>query len=419
MSDAPFAWDDLGKYKAEGRFLDGYPDDQRTFFAPRDDVHGLLVALLDSAQRSIVISMFGHDDYELNKIVQDKLARRAAHPPHRRQHRRRYPRHLARRHPRPGRPEPEANHHSHPARRRAPPAALLASQAPDKTRAPPATRRGLTQFSKPLKPAPPSRSSQGNWSPVDGCEDPATAIRRADAFAFAVSQKGVEDGTFWSAKASDYLRGYFHAAALAGYDLRAVAAWVSGADPHIPERILAAAGARQWAPSAMLAPCYVSPAHAFRAAARVAPATSADASCMSAITGLSSVLRPKSNTAGSGSGSPACRTATMYRCRCTISRSRRRQAPTARPTPRPPPRTRRTRGSARSSSPPEGHVRRAGHMPLKHAAARLATRHPSPARPGPDGRKLPRCPVAEGSRRTEPGTVAGRSGQPAPAGYRW
>ena len=85
------------------------------------------------------------------------------------------------------------------------------------------------------------------WSPVDGCEDPATAIRRADAFAFAVSQKGVEDGTFWSAKASDYLRGYFHAAALAGYDLRAVAAWVSGADPHVPERILMAAGARQWA----------------------------------------------------------------------------------------------------------------------------------------------------------------------------
>ena len=40
------------------------------------------------------------------------------------------------------------------------------------------------------------------WSPVDGCQDPATAIRRADAFAFAVSQKGVEDGTFWSAKAS-------------------------------------------------------------------------------------------------------------------------------------------------------------------------------------------------------------------------
>ena len=74
------------------------------------------------------------------------------------------------------------------------------------------------------------------WSPVEGCQDPATAIRRADAFAFAVSQKGVEDGTFWSAKASDYLRGYFCAAALTGQDLRAVAAWVSGADPDVPSR---------------------------------------------------------------------------------------------------------------------------------------------------------------------------------------
>ena len=62
-----------------------------------------------------------------------------------------------------------------------------------------------------------------------------------------MSQKAVEDGTFWSAKASDYLRGYLHAAALARYDLRAVAAWVSGADPDAPERILAAAGAHQWA----------------------------------------------------------------------------------------------------------------------------------------------------------------------------
>ena len=49
-----------------------------------------------------------------------------------------------------------------------------------------------------------------------------------------MSQKGVEDGTFWSAKASDYLRAYFHAAALARYDLRTVAEWVSGANPDIP-----------------------------------------------------------------------------------------------------------------------------------------------------------------------------------------
>jgi phosphatidylserine/phosphatidylglycerophosphate/cardiolipin synthase-like enzyme len=74
MADAPFAWDDLASFKAEGRFLDGYPDDQRTFFAPRDNVHGVLVALLQSAQHSIVVNMYGYDDPELNKIIQGKLA---------------------------------------------------------------------------------------------------------------------------------------------------------------------------------------------------------------------------------------------------------------------------------------------------------------------------------------------------------
>jgi phosphatidylserine/phosphatidylglycerophosphate/cardiolipin synthase-like enzyme len=42
MADDQFSWDDLATYKAEGRFLDGYPGDERTFFAPRDNVHGLL-----------------------------------------------------------------------------------------------------------------------------------------------------------------------------------------------------------------------------------------------------------------------------------------------------------------------------------------------------------------------------------------
>ena len=39
----------------------------------------------------------------------------------------------------------------------------------------------------------------------------------------------------------------FHAAALAGYNLHAVAAWVTGADAHVPEQILTYYGARQWA----------------------------------------------------------------------------------------------------------------------------------------------------------------------------
>jgi phosphatidylserine/phosphatidylglycerophosphate/cardiolipin synthase-like enzyme len=74
MTDTPFVWDDLARYKAEKRFLDGYPDDQRTFFAPRDDVHGLLIAVLGSAQHSIVVNMFGYDDDDLNSIIQAKLA---------------------------------------------------------------------------------------------------------------------------------------------------------------------------------------------------------------------------------------------------------------------------------------------------------------------------------------------------------
>ena len=77
------------------------------------------------------------------------------------------------------------------------------------------------------------------WNPLEGCQDPAVAIRRADAFANSVSQKGVEDGSFWAAKASDYLRAYFHAAALAGLDLRRVAQWVSGMRQDEPEEILA------------------------------------------------------------------------------------------------------------------------------------------------------------------------------------
>ncbi len=88
------------------------------------------------------------------------------------------------------------------------------------------------------------------WNPIDGCADPATAIRRADAFAQSVSQKGVEDASFWSSKASDYLRAYFHAAALAELDLRAVARWITATGNVEAEIILAGAGTEtgwQWA----------------------------------------------------------------------------------------------------------------------------------------------------------------------------
>jgi phosphatidylserine/phosphatidylglycerophosphate/cardiolipin synthase-like enzyme len=69
----PFDWNDLGRYKASGRFLDGYPNDVRTFYSPVDDVHKVLVSLLASAQNSIVLNMFGYDDDDLNEIILKKL----------------------------------------------------------------------------------------------------------------------------------------------------------------------------------------------------------------------------------------------------------------------------------------------------------------------------------------------------------
>jgi phosphatidylserine/phosphatidylglycerophosphate/cardiolipin synthase-like enzyme len=68
-----FDWNGLGTYKATKRFLDGYPDDIRTFYSPVDDVHGVLVALLQSTQKSIVLNMYGYDDDELNEIILAKL----------------------------------------------------------------------------------------------------------------------------------------------------------------------------------------------------------------------------------------------------------------------------------------------------------------------------------------------------------
>ena len=84
------------------------------------------------------------------------------------------------------------------------------------------------------------------WNPVHGCQDPATAIRRADGFAHAVNMSGTEDASFWTAKASDYLRCLFHAAAHAEGDMRLVARWaLSSAEPA--EDILDEVGAGQWA----------------------------------------------------------------------------------------------------------------------------------------------------------------------------
>jgi PLD-like domain len=71
---ATFEWEELAQYKAEKRFLDGYPPDQHSFYSPRDSIHPMLASLLSSAQRSLVLNMYGYDDDELDAIIREKLA---------------------------------------------------------------------------------------------------------------------------------------------------------------------------------------------------------------------------------------------------------------------------------------------------------------------------------------------------------
>jgi phosphatidylserine/phosphatidylglycerophosphate/cardiolipin synthase-like enzyme len=62
----------LDKHKTGG-FPAGYPAGVRTFYSPVDDVHGALLELVASAQRSLVIAMYGFDDDPLADIIKAKL----------------------------------------------------------------------------------------------------------------------------------------------------------------------------------------------------------------------------------------------------------------------------------------------------------------------------------------------------------
>lgn len=56
-----------------GGFAAGYPANVRTFYSPVDDVHGALLDLIGSAQRSLAIGMFGFDDDQLADVIRAKL----------------------------------------------------------------------------------------------------------------------------------------------------------------------------------------------------------------------------------------------------------------------------------------------------------------------------------------------------------
>ncbi|MEU0818973.1 phospholipase D-like domain-containing protein [Streptomyces mirabilis] len=62
----------LDRHKTGG-FASGYPANVRTFYSPVDQVHAALVELVASAQRSLVIAMYGFDDQELADVIRAKL----------------------------------------------------------------------------------------------------------------------------------------------------------------------------------------------------------------------------------------------------------------------------------------------------------------------------------------------------------
>jgi PLD-like domain len=63
---------ELDQFKASA-FPSGYPDNARTFYSPVDQVHEALKATLSAATSSVIVSMYGYDDQELNTLLQDKL----------------------------------------------------------------------------------------------------------------------------------------------------------------------------------------------------------------------------------------------------------------------------------------------------------------------------------------------------------
>lgn len=76
------------------------------------------------------------------------------------------------------------------------------------------------------------------WNPIPGCEDEATAWRRALAFCESAKPRGTNNDEFWLDQATTLLRALFCAAALGKHDLRMVNYWVLSGETQPAERIL-------------------------------------------------------------------------------------------------------------------------------------------------------------------------------------
>lgn len=72
----------------------------------------------------------------------------------------------------------------------------------------------------------PQGMSIQKWSLTGGCENPETALRRAEALS-ANSSKGIENASFWSTLGQKIIAPLLHAAALQGGGTRTLASWAS------------------------------------------------------------------------------------------------------------------------------------------------------------------------------------------------
>ncbi|MDE1829384.1 MAG: hypothetical protein KGI25_03575 [Thaumarchaeota archaeon] len=68
MSDDPVLNERFGKYTPEGKLTPGYGDGY-LFYAGRDDIHGIMLDLLQAEKLSCKINMYGFDDQELNDAI--------------------------------------------------------------------------------------------------------------------------------------------------------------------------------------------------------------------------------------------------------------------------------------------------------------------------------------------------------------
>ena len=66
-----FSLNDLAQFKSEKTFPSSISSDQRIFYAGRDNCHGVLRYLLAATKRSLFMNMFGYDDPELNRQIEE------------------------------------------------------------------------------------------------------------------------------------------------------------------------------------------------------------------------------------------------------------------------------------------------------------------------------------------------------------